>query len=173
MNVDRPNDIEPVDGDVSQMEYHYKVGEVQAIDALIACGSGCGWTGHQGQGAPIESCALTPGDASPACRCPDCDSLAYPLDPDWVIGNDGLGSAWLAKDGVLIDYVTVDEGDARAFSRLASRLLEAAGIMPRRITPARLGPEDDYELAAAEDHRSWLSSRRPSLAQTEVPNAND
>lgn len=41
-----------------------------------ACGS-CGWIGYAAALEPIESCSLTPGDASPAGRCPDCSSLAY------------------------------------------------------------------------------------------------
>ncbi|MPQ56257.1 hypothetical protein [Duganella sp. FT27W] len=32
--------------------------------------------------APIESAILTPGHASPAGRCPECDQLAYVDQPD-------------------------------------------------------------------------------------------
>lgn len=32
--------------------------------------------------APIEDAILTPGDASPAGRCPECDQLAYVDQPD-------------------------------------------------------------------------------------------
>jgi hypothetical protein len=37
----------------------------------------CGWHGPAARLLPIDDCALTPGDPSPAGRCPDCDSLAY------------------------------------------------------------------------------------------------
>jgi hypothetical protein len=37
----------------------------------------CGWRGPAGKLLPIDDCALTPGDPSPAGRCPDCEGLAY------------------------------------------------------------------------------------------------
>jgi hypothetical protein len=37
----------------------------------------CGWTGRFDQVAEIGGCSLTPGDASPAGRCPECDTLVY------------------------------------------------------------------------------------------------
>lgn len=43
----------------------------------------CGWKGWGVNLKVIEDCELTPGDPSPAGRCPKCDSLAYldrPLD---------------------------------------------------------------------------------------------
>ena len=44
----------------------------------IACScDGCDWAGMASDAAPIESCSLTPGDPSPAGRCPECDSLIY------------------------------------------------------------------------------------------------
>lgn len=47
-------------------------------DAPCACG-GCGWRGPARDLLQIEGCTLTPGDPSPAGRCPDeeCESLAY------------------------------------------------------------------------------------------------
>jgi hypothetical protein len=47
-------------------------------DTKCVCG-GCGWTGPYSALGVIDSCALTPGDPSPAGRCPDpqCGSLAY------------------------------------------------------------------------------------------------
>jgi len=45
-------------------------------DEPCACGS-CGWRGPAGLLKEIEDCALDPGDASPAGRCSECDSLAY------------------------------------------------------------------------------------------------
>ena len=43
----------------------------------VRCGAACGWQGRYWQAKPIESCSLTPGDPSPAGRCPDCDALVY------------------------------------------------------------------------------------------------
>jgi hypothetical protein len=55
----------------------YKVAEVEDVgDAACIC-SACSWTGPAAKAVEVESCALTPGDASPVGRCPDCDCLAY------------------------------------------------------------------------------------------------
>jgi hypothetical protein len=40
------------------------------------CG-GCEWKGTAAQLVDIEDCGLTPGDPSPAGRCPECNALAY------------------------------------------------------------------------------------------------
>lgn len=40
------------------------------------CGA-CEWIGCASQLTAIEDCSLTPGDPSPAGRCPDCNTLAY------------------------------------------------------------------------------------------------
>lgn len=58
---------------------YYKVEDVDDMGASpCRCGS-CGWTGPANETAAIESCALTPGDASPVGRCPDkdCGALCY------------------------------------------------------------------------------------------------
>jgi len=44
--------------------------------ALIECND-CAWNGRAEDALPIVSCVLTPGDPSPAGRCPMCESLAY------------------------------------------------------------------------------------------------
>lgn len=59
-------------------EFSYKVEDFSEVNEPVICGGGCGWEGKQDDGANIEGCSLTPGDGSPACRCPECDSLAYP-----------------------------------------------------------------------------------------------
>ena len=81
--------------------------------ALIECGSACGWTGHQSQGASVESCALTPGDPSPACRCPCCDSLAYPLPKErMIVGcSDANGSRVLIELEMEISQASRDSGE--------------------------------------------------------------
>lgn len=44
--------------------------------------SGCGcWEGPFSKVKEIGYCSLTPGDPSPAGRCPDCDGLVYLKDP--------------------------------------------------------------------------------------------
>jgi len=45
-------------------------------DAPCRC-EDCEWVGVFTDLAPIEDCCLTPGDPSPAGRCPECDTLAY------------------------------------------------------------------------------------------------
>lgn len=63
----------------------YAVEEVEdAGDASCSC-SNCDWKGAASETQDIGDCALTPGDASPVGRCPECDCLAYldqPLRPD-------------------------------------------------------------------------------------------
>lgn len=51
-------------------------------DAPCAC-SACEWSGVFDDLDEIRDCSLTPGDASPAGRCPDpnCGSLAYAVRP--------------------------------------------------------------------------------------------
>jgi len=56
------------------------------VDDEAAASCGCGWNGTAARLAPIDGCALTPGDPSPAGRCPDCDSLAYLVRRDDTAG---------------------------------------------------------------------------------------
>lgn len=44
--------------------------------------SNCEWSGMGDDLDEIEDCSLTPGDPSPAGRCPDCCSLAYVDTPE-------------------------------------------------------------------------------------------
>lgn len=59
--------------------YDYKVQIDFARDpATILCTcSDCDWKGTADLLEDIDECCLTPGDPSPAGRCPECDSLAY------------------------------------------------------------------------------------------------
>lgn len=55
-----------------------------ADDTPCAC-SDCGKKGLTfGDLMDIDDCELTPGDASPAGRCPNCDSLAYVVTPKTI-----------------------------------------------------------------------------------------
>jgi hypothetical protein len=44
--------------------------------------SDCDWRGTFADLNAIDDCMLTPGDPSPAGRCPECDTLAYIDQPD-------------------------------------------------------------------------------------------
>lgn len=74
--------------ELARDEYSYKVERDHLDDAaLCKCGS-CGALARYDQLRPIGDCSLTPGDPSPAGRCPDpsCDSLAYPERPEEPAG---------------------------------------------------------------------------------------
>lgn len=59
----------------------YLVDELVAQEGQQVECQDCDWTGTVEETRPIEACALTAGDPSPAGRCPKCDTLAYVLDP--------------------------------------------------------------------------------------------
>lgn len=61
----------------------YKVHMDFAKDpALTECEcDGCEWVGTADELQEIGECSLTPGDPSPAGRCPDCGTLAYVVKP--------------------------------------------------------------------------------------------
>lgn len=62
---------------IETMEYHVEMDNRHAPDTPVG-GCGCGCTGNTvASVVPIEECSLTPGDPSPAGRCPDCDGLVY------------------------------------------------------------------------------------------------
>lgn len=67
-------------GDGRDLEGDHYVVEISYDDvpAQLQCRCGaCPWVGTARSLCPIDSCSLTPGDPSPAGRCPDCDALAY------------------------------------------------------------------------------------------------
>lgn len=89
--------------------------------------SSCSWTGAASRLKPIEDCSLTPGDASPAGRCPKYASLVY-ADPSDVLIVDrssleeDLRSAhplpWIAQHGNgQVPLHFEDEVLARAYQR--------------------------------------------------------
>ncbi len=61
---------------------YYEVEMDEPSDDTVCGGCGCGWNDHFDKVAKIGSCSLTPGDASPAGRCPKCDELVYPQKAD-------------------------------------------------------------------------------------------
>ena len=54
---------------------HIKI-EPCAADAAAVCEC-CGWRGTAAGVAAPDGAVLTPGDASPVGRCPECQALAY------------------------------------------------------------------------------------------------
>ena len=61
-------------------EYSVLIDDTPADETKCECGV-CGWTGYFGLLDDIDGCSLTPGDPSPAGRCPECDALAYVVTP--------------------------------------------------------------------------------------------
>lgn len=57
------------------------------VSASCKCAN-CGWVGPFSDLSDIQECALTPGDASPAGRCPNCDMLAYVQELTDVMDED-------------------------------------------------------------------------------------
>jgi len=60
------------------MNYHVEITEPESTAACL-CQS-CHWTGSYAEVAEIGSCCLTPGDPSPAGRCPKCSALVYVME---------------------------------------------------------------------------------------------
>lgn len=70
----------PRNGDGCDLDGDHYVAEIgyEGVPEQLQCHCGaCPWTGTAQCLSPIESCSLTPGDPSPAGRCPECDALAY------------------------------------------------------------------------------------------------
>lgn len=144
----------------------YRVDEVLHKHTNVVCGADCGWRGRYDGGKPIEGASLTPGDPSPACRCPECDALAYPVEPRFVIAKVDQHVAFVAKNGECIDHITEqDNMPASAFVATSKALLEAAGCNPVIATEevcAYLDAESDEQLdidqLAASEHARHLAA---------------
>lgn len=84
--------------------YSYKaLIEGIADDAPCACDGGCDWHGPYSDLSEIDTCSLTPGDPSPAGRCPECDTLAYVVKP--VANPPAEPDTQQAKDNAFDDGV--------------------------------------------------------------------
>jgi hypothetical protein len=81
---------------------------------------GCGWEGTFADVAEIGDCCLTPGDGSPAGRCPECDGLCYPLGAACDIHADEAERAML-RDALDVLQPDSDEGE-KMRQRLLARL---------------------------------------------------
>ena len=61
---------------------------IDYVDDEVACEcDNCDWVGSFVELVDIHECVLTPGDPSPAGRCPLCSALAY-LSPVWPIRKE-------------------------------------------------------------------------------------
>lgn len=78
------------------MDDVYKAAIEFATDpATIQCEcADCDWKGTADKLKPIGDCCLTPGDASPAGRCPECDTLAYVIGPRFEVLTQMHGGEW-------------------------------------------------------------------------------
>ena len=101
-------------------------------DVPCTCGS-CAWSGPAEALAAIKDCALDPGDASPAGRCPECDSLAYPDRP-----QDHLRDAVPALRDALAEMsaLLVEIDECGGFAILKRRFLKFADGKSKRYLAA-------------------------------------
>lgn len=103
----------------------YRVEEVEnAGEAACTCDN-CGWTGTADKTVDVQSCALTPGDASPVGRCPECDGLAYldklmygqaTVDPHKVADAVFQACRRQVEKGRSLDNLNLDSIIQRAFA---------------------------------------------------------
>jgi len=79
-------------------------------DTPVSCGS-CEWGGTASELLEIGDAILTPGDPSPAGRCPECESLAYVEDPPplynltYEIGSHGEGVETYSLDDLKLKII--------------------------------------------------------------------
>jgi hypothetical protein len=115
--------------------HDYKV-EIDApnADVQCECGDSCGWHGVFSGLAEIGDCSLTPGDASPAGRCPDCDALAYVVKAEGEaapVTSISLQWTWTATMSALIavleDGTPVGKRQAKDQLMDLARKLDANG----------------------------------------------
>lgn len=95
----------------------------------------CGWRGAAAALGDIGSCKLTPGDPSPAGRCPECASLAY---PDTPMHRSQMNSEALVM--VLERLLDADKamGSGRALDAAAYKTIQRdAATVLRRIRAPR------------------------------------
>ncbi len=133
------------------------------VDGPCACDM-CDWSGDAADLADIEECALDPGDASPAGRCPECDSLAYPVKPEpvaparaqagrerferWTMTDEGIepGSVLIGL-GDCDDYARVIGPDALRLARIMARAGDMLKALERLTHPAADDTDLDNALA--------------------------
>lgn len=137
-----------------------------AADATpCACGA-CDWRGEAQRLSPCTDAILTPGDACPAGRCPECDSLAY-LDRVKDRAADRAGAVGRIIAEMLAYERRAFEGDEPVNG---ADLVDAFAGWRARISQALDGPanlaDSSTVEAAAVAALFWLRSemRSPGIA---------
>lgn len=115
-----------MDGDPYKVE-----GLTVQEDAPCQC-SGCDWSGVAQAVSPIGDCHLTAGDASPAGRCPECDSLVYlqrPIDKAQAQAEEL--TLFVGKAGELLHRMATLVNGAEERAAVANLRDEARALLDR------------------------------------------
>lgn len=93
------------------------------------CGD-CDWSGDVDELDIIEGCSLTPGDPSPAGRCPECGTLAYPDEErDHDVDKARVAMALIRTVANMTEYKGNDTSDWQdAMSTLNSVIRKARKV---------------------------------------------
>lgn len=65
---------------IENQTYRATVDFLGALETTDCACDNCNWTGTADKLNVVDTASLTPGHASPAGRCPECDALAYVTD---------------------------------------------------------------------------------------------
>lgn len=155
--------------------YTAEVQHVSDETKIVCACENCQWTGMASDLKPIDDCILTPGDASPAGRCPECETLAYvvnegdtspQLHKRFALGaylvsmdvdQDGHLSVYVkSTDGskaidVAADIGAEDEVCLRATTSLIEQQHEEAELAERRAKMPKWDYSADSKLQILED----------------------
>jgi len=108
------------------MIYTATIEHVFADDTPVT-GCGCGWKGTVGAVNYIHDCSLTPGDASPVGRCPDCYSLVYVDTPEARAGDEvdnmlAVLRKFAALPDAMVAYARAHGEDWKEIEAILSRI---------------------------------------------------
>lgn len=143
---------------MSHAPYDYTVSLAPADEnAMCQCGA-CGYQCPMTDLDPIDNCALTPGDQSPAGRCPDktdedgeiCGALCYVVKPD---PNDAIAAlnAVLCEEvhNLVVNGHTMDDSEKDAAQKAvlaklpgiyeACRIAVSLSTEPHQFVAIRIG----------------------------------
>jgi len=108
-----------------------------------ACES-CDWRGVATVLHAIGDCSLTPGDASPAGRCPECDTLAYVVQPSAAELALALGNMTaLAAEAIGARAGSDDSQDRELLPAYQLQLAGASALLA--AMPPRAADDDGEE----------------------------
>lgn len=84
----------------------YQVAELSCDDSRWECS--CGTSGSTlATLHPVDKCALTAGERSPAGRCPQCDSLVYPRARNWTMNVPVISTGHVSpKTRAWLDHIS-------------------------------------------------------------------